>query len=304
MKKLLLILLCSVLCMGLMAQEDNLPDAPAGAPLVVDYAGVLGDRAQALSDSLKAFKDSTSTEILIVTVKDLGDEDPTMYGTYLGRKWGIGQKGKNNGVVLVIKPKTEDSQGQVGIAVGYGLEGALTDATSKRIIQQEIIPHFRENDYYGGASAAVRVIEGLVRGEFTQDQYAAASQQNDDDFDGDDVPWWMIILMFFLACFAVVKFTIMYCWVLMRRLLNKIFPGHFPPQPYYKRYSGNFMAGFIAAWITVFNNMSRGRITFGGGRFGGGSRGFDDDFGGGGGSFSGGSYGGGSFGGGGAKGTW
>lgn len=184
------------------AHGATLPDAPAGAPLVVDYTGVLDSSALSINRELIAFADSTTIEIAVVTVADLQGMDPTMYGTELGRKWGIGQKGKNNGVVIVIKPKTEDSKGQVGIAVGYGLEGLLTDATCKRIIEYEMIPFFKEEKYAGAVWSALNVIMPIVAGDYTQDQYVSSlasrpqAQASSSTTSGgdEDYPWYDYVL--------------------------------------------------------------------------------------------------------------
>jgi len=171
MRKLLLLLAAVVSVWTSALGQVSLPDAPEGAPLVVDYAGILDSAAVALNDSLTVIAERTGIEILVVTVKDLGDMDPTMYGTELGRKWGIGDKEKNTGVVIVVKPKVGESKGQVGIAVGYGLEGTLTDGMCKSVIDEFMIPHFKENDYAGGVCDALSAIVPLATGEMDSDDY-------------------------------------------------------------------------------------------------------------------------------------
>ncbi|HOM41897.1 MAG TPA: TPM domain-containing protein, partial [Bacteroidales bacterium] len=104
---------------------QDVPDRPYPPRLVNDFAGLLtGDEANALERKLVAFNDTTSTQIAIVIVKDLAGYAISDYAQRLGEKWGVGQKGFDNGIVIVVKPKTLTSRGEVFIATGYGLEGA------------------------------------------------------------------------------------------------------------------------------------------------------------------------------------
>ena len=103
-----------------------------------------------------------------MTVKDLEGYDASEYAVRIGLDWGVGSEQFNNGIVLLVKPKTFDSAGQVFIAVGYGLEGAIPDAYAKRIIENELIPHFRNNDYYAGVEAACDVLMKLASGEISE----------------------------------------------------------------------------------------------------------------------------------------
>ena len=81
----------------------------------------------------------------------------------MGEKWGIGSEKFDNGILVLLKPKTSDSKGEVFIAVGYGLEGVVPDATAKRIVENEMIPMFRENNMYGGIEKATDVLIDLTR---------------------------------------------------------------------------------------------------------------------------------------------
>ncbi len=120
---------------------------------VVDNAGILSAEVQQkLTAYLAEHEQQTGNQVVVVTVKDLGGTDIADYGYQLGRAWGIGQKAKNNGALIIIAPNQRSTR----IEVGYGLEGALTDAQSKLIIENGMLPHFRKGDYDGGA------IEGTV----------------------------------------------------------------------------------------------------------------------------------------------
>lgn len=143
------------------------PDPPR---LVNDYAGILSsDEAQALENKLVAFNDSTSNQIAVVIVNDFQGYDRSDFAYRVARDWGIGQGDFNNGLLVLVKPKTASSNGQVFIATGYGLEGAIPDLACADIIDNEIIPRFRENDYYGGIDAGTNVLMALASGEYSYD---------------------------------------------------------------------------------------------------------------------------------------
>lgn len=152
--------------------KAQLPSPPNPPRLVNDYTGTLTDsQVERLEYKLVAYNDSTSTQILVLLVDDLQGYSIEQYATEIGHSWGVGMKGKNNGAVILVKPKKGDERGQVNINTGYGLEEYVTDATAKRIIEKEMIPAFKEEDYYTGIDNAVNVIMDLCSGKFTQDDY-------------------------------------------------------------------------------------------------------------------------------------
>jgi uncharacterized protein len=156
---------------GILKSQD-IPDKPFPPRLVNDFAGILnGNELNALESKLVAFNDTTSTQIAIVIVEDLAGYDKSDYAFRLAEKWGIGQKGLNNGVLILVKPKTRTSSGEVFIAPGYGLEGVIPDIVCAEIIDYEMIPSFRNEDYYGGLDKATSVLMSLASGEFTADRY-------------------------------------------------------------------------------------------------------------------------------------
>jgi uncharacterized protein len=137
------------------------PKFPELTGRVVDGAGLLSATARAaLSDKLAAHEAQTSNQVVVVTVPSLDGYDIADYGYQLGRHWEIGQKDRNNGVLLVVAP----NERKVRIEVGYGLEGALTDVLSHDIIQNRILPAFRVGNYedgiVAGTEAILRAIEG------------------------------------------------------------------------------------------------------------------------------------------------
>lgn len=119
---------------------------------VVDEAGILGPATkQAIEQKLADFEAKTTGQFVVVTLKSLQGTSIEDYGYQLGRHWGIGQKDKNSGVLLIVAP----NERKVRIEVGYGLEGNLTDAVSRLIIENAILPRFRADDYAGGISRGV-----------------------------------------------------------------------------------------------------------------------------------------------------
>ncbi len=153
--------------------QAQIPERPSPPRLVNDFAGVLSPgQASSLESTLEQFARETSTRIVIVTVKDLQGYDPGDFAFRLGESWGVGQKGKNNGVVILVKPKEGSGQGRVFIATGYGLEGVLPDAVvNGAVIDNEMIPWFRQNDYFKGLESGIKVIMDITRGEYTAEDY-------------------------------------------------------------------------------------------------------------------------------------
>lgn len=150
-----------------------IPERPIPPRLVNDFAGFLrAEQVLELENTLEYFARTTSTQIVVVIVPDLHGYDPADYAFRLGENWGVGQKGKDNGIVVLLKPKTKDSKGQVFVATGYGLEGVLPDAIINRdVVDYEMIPRFKEGDYFGGLTAGLNVIMDIVKGEYTAEQY-------------------------------------------------------------------------------------------------------------------------------------
>jgi uncharacterized protein len=137
--------------------------------LVTDYTNTLNPAdKQRLETKLVAFNDSTSTQIAVVILKSIGNYDINDYGVQLLRKWGIGQKDKNNGVLVLVAIGDR----RMSIQTGYGAEGALPDIVTQDIIQNDLKPHFKQGDYYGGLDAGTNSIIKAMKGE-----YKAAKKQ-------------------------------------------------------------------------------------------------------------------------------
>ena len=246
---------------------DEFPARPEPPRLVNDFTGTLSSsQVAALENKLEAFNQRTSTQIAIVIVKDIYGYEKGDYTFKLAEKWGIGQKGKNNGILIMVKPKSGNGEtGKVFIAVGYGLEGAVPDITARQtIISAEMMPSFKVNDYYTGLDRATSVLMSLTAGEFTADQYDKKAAKP------SVFPGFALLLLIFAV------------FMLFNRNRSRTVGADG---------GGGSLLGSL--WL----------LSMLGGRGGGGS--WNDFSGGGGGSSGGfGGFGGGSFGGGGAGGEW
>ncbi|MBR7157928.1 MAG: TPM domain-containing protein [Bacteroidales bacterium] len=256
---------------GLMAQ---VPERPQPQRLVNDLADIFSSsQEQRMESALVAFADSTSNQIAVVSVPELYGMDKAQLAFEIGEKWGVGQQKFDNGVVILVKPKVGNSRGEVFIATGYGLEGVLTDAVCRRIIEQYMIPAFQANDYFAGVVNALNVMLPLVAGEISTDEFAS----------GDNTGSWIaatIFLVFILLVFIALL-------------------GAGGENGSQNMGGGNHKGPSAADLIMlgILSNASNSRRSSG---WGGSSGGFGGGFGGGG--FGG--FGGGSFGGGGAGGSW
>jgi uncharacterized protein len=151
-QQLSLILLLAILASPGLAAEPKFPPLTGR---VVDDAGVLSDATKNdLTDMLAAHESATGEQVVVVTLDSLQGYTIEDYGYQLGRYWGIGQKGKNTGALLIVAPKEH----KVRIEVGYGLEGTLTDATSRTIIENDILPSFKRGDFNAGVIAGTTSI--------------------------------------------------------------------------------------------------------------------------------------------------
>jgi uncharacterized protein len=240
-------------------------DFPTLSGRVVDEAGTLDAATRAaLTQKLADLEAKTTDQIVVVTLKSLQGTSIEHFGVELARHWKIGQKDKNNGVLLIVVP----SERRVRIEVGRGLEGTLTDAISRLIIENGILPRFRANDFPGGITRGVDDIISVLTGDAAEWKARAAKRPN-------PAPTWDPFMVLFLLFFA---------GVLVYIIMGAAYGGRKK-----RRWSDDFVwsSGPGTSWTP---DSSSGGFS-GGGDFSGG----------GGGGFSG---GGGDFGGGGASGSW
>lgn len=249
----LTVLLAAVWLIAGPALAQTGPRFPPLNGRVIDHGDLISDaKERTLAEKLAALERDTTDQVVVVTVPDLQGYEIEDYGYQLGRAWGIGQAGKNNGVLLIIAPKER----KVRIEVGYGLEGVLTDALSALIIQNEILPSFKEGFYERGIEQGVDAIDRQLRLEPAEAQARAAAAERPKS--GPPIGVAVIIALIFI--------------MLMLRLIGGGGRG--------RRRPGGLGPVLIWAASEAMRDSGRG----GGGGFGGGGGGF----GGGGGSFGGG----------------
>ncbi|WP_417886472.1 TPM domain-containing protein [Zunongwangia sp.] len=246
------------------AQRD-IPAKPDKQTPVYDEANVLSDaQEQRLTQKLVRYADTTSTQIVIATITSLEGEYIGTYSAKWAHKWGIGQSKKDNGLFILL---SKDDH-KIWITTGYGLEEYLTDAKTKLIIENIILPEFRKNDFYSGLDKGTTAVMQVLAGTFKGTPKARESSGNSAK------PIALFIIVFIIIIISLIG-------------KNK----------------GGGKGGGRRGRSTLMDAIilsSLGRGSFGGGGFGGGSSG--GGFGGGG--FGGGGFGGGGFGGGGAGGSW
>lgn len=246
---------------GISGLKAEIPERPEPPRLVNDFAGILSENEYGLlTKKLEDFARETSTQIVIVTVKDLEGYDPGDYAFRIGDKWGVGQKGKENGVIILVKPKYGNERGRIFIATGYGLESVLPDAiVNGAIINTEIIPEFQNDNYYKGLDNGISVIMDITRGEYSAEFYEA---NQSDSVEA------IIVIIILIIIFIVIP------W-LRHRSRRFYSPGKDSPfwttmgMPSSGRHSGTF--GSFSSGSGSFGGGGFGG--FGGGSFGGGGAG-------------------------------
>lgn len=177
-----------VLCYG------QVPEKPTQASPIVDLAGIINNDSltAALNAQLDTLSKHTQNQVVVVTVNDMGGMDPKEFATELGNKWGIGGARLNNGLVMVVKPKNENGNGQIGFATGYGMEGSFPDVFCKRLQVDYMIPHFKEGDYAGGIKAAIDEIVPVVLDDYKQAQALKSGKETGHRAVSN---WWIFIVI-------------------------------------------------------------------------------------------------------------
>jgi uncharacterized protein len=169
------------------------PAFPSLTGRVVDAANILrADTETALTAQLAAWESQSGTQIVVVTVPDLGGLDIAEYGYQLGRHWGIGDRKRNTGALLIVAP----AQRQVRIEVGYGLEGELTDAASAQIIHDRVLPRFRAGDFDAGVRAGVAGMIAVLDGEAPNTAVQTVKHL------APGAIFWFIVLVIVLSSFS------------------------------------------------------------------------------------------------------
>jgi uncharacterized protein len=177
------------------------PTFPVLTNRITDQAELLSaEDYTAIQAELAALEQTSTDQFAVVTVKSLDGYPIEDYGYRLGRKWGIGQEGKNNGIMLIVAP----NERKVRIEVGRGLEPIMTDAMSSLIIRNAILPEFRKGDYSAGVRAGVRDIKDVLLGDAEEvKERARVHEQGLDTWSIILIIFWICVVLFVL--FAVVQ---------------------------------------------------------------------------------------------------
>lgn len=261
-----LILLLLFLSAQVVAQK--LPPRPNPPRAVNDLAQVLtSGQESSLENRLRTFNDTTSSAIVVVTLQSTGGQEIAAYAVDLAHEWGIGRSDVDNGILLLVAVKDRN----VNISTGYGLEGAVPDAIAKRIIENEILPAFRQGNYDRGINNGVNALMAYASGEYE------ATERPEEE--GLPVPIGWLSIAFFVFVFLILP------RIAAKKARQRHIQGRRGKRP-------------GLGTLLLLSMFGGGR---GGGGFGGGGGG---GFGGGGSGGGFGGFGGGGFGGGGASGSW
>lgn len=241
------------------AQDKCIPAKPSPARFVNNFSKefpdfLSSDESQALENKLEAFNKKTSNQIIVVIIDDLCGYDANDFSTRLGQQWGVGQGKFDNGVVIMIKPTGGSGRRDAYIAVGYGLEGRIPDVTANQILDQEVLPRFKNGEFYNALDASTNVIISLAQQEFSHKEYQKPKTKK-----------WNGVLVAILILFLIFRFAF------------KNSKGYTMSRSGRTAFGGGFLGGLGG---------------FGGGGFGGGGGGFGGGSSFGGGGFGGGGAGG------------
>ena len=191
----LLILLFLLLVSFTSFAQLNIPELPSEQTSVYDSANVLSaSEKNALTQKLVTYADTTSTQIVIATIPTLNGEYIGTYAAEWAQKWGVGQKGKDNGLLILLSKNDRE----IWITTGYGLEEYMTDAVSKTIVDQVILPEFRSGSYYRGLDEGTTAIMQVLNGTFE-------ANRNQKNIDFNPFPIVVIFIIFIVIIISIIK---------------------------------------------------------------------------------------------------
>ncbi len=249
--------------------QFEIPKKPKSQTSVYDYVNLLSaPQKNALEQKLIKYSDTTSTQIVVAIINSTNGEYINFLGAQWLKEWGIGQVKKDNGILILLAKNDR----KIGINTGYGIEHLLTDALSKRIIERDIIPYFKQNDYHGGLNRGTDAIFEVLNGE-----YKGPRKQSNNG-----IPIGFVIIFIFIFIIILISIS-----------KNRRGGGG--------GNRGNRSSGVDILEAIILSNMGRGNYSKGSSSGWGGNSGGGWSSGGGG---FGGGFGGGSGGGGGASGGW
>lgn len=199
MKKSINTLLAVLFSLLSWSQSDGLPEKPNPPRAVNNLSAEFpnffsADEQNTLEAKLSNFERETSNAIVVVVVDDLNGYEVSQYAFDLGDKWAVGRGKEDNGIVILIKPTTGDEGRKTFIAIGRGLEGAIPDITAKHIVDQEMLPNFKDGNYYAGVNQATDVLMKLAKGEIDKDHYG----QDEDAWMGPVGAIIILLILFFV----------------------------------------------------------------------------------------------------------
>lgn len=264
MKKLIFTSLFAVLFIVGFAQEfdkNGIPEKPNPPRLVNDYANIIPDAEEhQMEQYLEQLALSSKTRVAVVTINTFNNYEKAQFAYEIGEKWGVGDAKFDNGIVVLVKPKEADGKGSVFIATGYGLEGIIPDATAKRIVEAEMIPRFKNNDYVGGIASGLQIISDLALKEYPASQY---NQQKNKATKRKGIGFLGMVFIFIIfSIFARVKSARYHSMSSGTSFWTALFLA-------------NAMRGSSSGSWSDFSSGSGGFGGFGGGSFGGGGAGGD-----------------------------
>ena len=235
------------------ASDNCIPSKPSPPHLVnnlsKEFPDFLSPQEQnALEQKLVQFNQETSNQIVIVIVDDLCGYDANEFSVRLGEQWGVGQGKFDNGIVVMIKPTGGSGQREAYIAIGYGLEGIIPDITAKRIVENEIIPRFKNGDFFNALDAATSTLISLAKQEFTYSDYQKTRK-------GQSLPFIVPLLVVAVFIFTLIR----------RRSYTMSSRG--------RTYYGSGWFGGLGGFGSGSSRGGGGFGGFGGGSFGGGGAG-------------------------------
>lgn len=255
-KQITFLMVLLILIPGWSMAQDQLPVPKTPGSWVNDYANVFSaSETVQLDQKLGGFETRNSTQIFVVTIDKNNGYPASMLAPAIGEAWGVGQNGKDNGIVILVDMQDRD----MFIATGYGNEEFVTDALAGRIVDKEILPSFKSGKYFAGINAATDVLISLLEGQFTAEEYRKQTSSSGGSAIGSIIFMMIIFSLLFRS----------------RGRSTGMGRSNLPLWIALGMMSGNRHSG---SW----GNFSSGSGGFGGGGFGGG----------GGGSFGGGGAGG------------
>ncbi len=201
MRKLILFLGFLFFAISIFARNNCIPQEPPSKKLFFNFSKAFPNflstsEEEALEQKLEQFSNETSNQIVVVIVDDLCGTDANSFATELGHEWKIGYEKLNNGIVVLIKPTGGEGNRDAYIAVGYGLEGIIPDATANQIKNNELIPNLKSKNYFEALNATTDVLISLSKKEYSYSDYQKKNEANN---------WLPFGIFFIILVFVIIS---------------------------------------------------------------------------------------------------